>query len=198
LLLNYKMFTIKVFLHDNRIYNIPMMRDFLSEYVDPTGIVNPEGIKFLTSQFYFLNQINYAILKCYDYKTLFMLYAYSTSFRDSISFYTLTKTIKLNEVSRIFNHTHISKDNMLTPDGTSLVFGPGIHCNASIRINNYNTIYRNYYAYCYAHTTPPPTHQSITTFQYNTTFPTTPKKHKSDEELVCPDAPKKPRRSILE
>lgn len=231
------MFIIHITLYDGRSFAIPVMRHLLPSYVQSDGYINVEGIKFLTSQFYFLNQINFAMLRCNDFKSLFMLYAHKQSFRKSITFSSFTKTVKMSDTSKIFNYTFIKKDNMLTPEGCQLVFGPGeFNTTALISITNYNTIYTEYIDYCKACVAPPPVHQPSFGFGFGSSVlvapptpffgftpqtsttqshkfngfgngfgsvnlsdvqgePSTPtKKHKNEDELVCPDAPKKTRK----
>lgn len=253
-------FTIHISLYNGHTYSIPICRNFLPKFVDSTGYINNEGITFLTNEFYFLNQIRSAMIRCNDFKTLFMLFSHKSSFRDSISFQSQISMRPMNICSRIINHEHIGLNNFLTSEGIELVFGSQQHKNVWIHIQNYSVVFTEYYAYCVSQVLPPPVKQPGFGFGYtfgasnintpvgffnlslpvptptfvspfrnssieetndrevinvesdndkmytrnifgtkmtsvSTSVPRTPeKKHKSDEELVCPDAPKKVRK----
>jgi hypothetical protein len=124
-------------------------------FVDSTGYINHEGITFLTNEFYFLNQIRSAIIRCNDFKTLFMLFSHKTSFRNSISFHSQTSMRTMNSCSRIINHTHIGLNNFLTPEGIELVFGTQQHESVWIHIQNYSDVFTDYHAYCSSQTPQP-------------------------------------------
>jgi hypothetical protein len=96
---------------------------------------------------------------------------------------------RLKDCSLIFNHTHIGVNNFLTPEGVELIFGPHHYNNACIYISNYFQVFKEYYEYC---------SEDFITVTLPVTLPlpqpvTPERKHKADEELVCPNAPKKAR-----
>jgi hypothetical protein len=232
------MFSIHISLFDGQVFSLPIPRKFLPKFVDFTGTINSEGLTFLSNEFYFLNQIRFAMIRCNDFKSLFMLFAHKTVIRESISIKTSFASRELKDCSRVFNHIHIGMNNFLTPEGIELVFGSQQFNTAWMHINNYNVVFNEYHEYCVAHVSQPPTHQpsgftsvgfssgGFSGFSgfggfggfggFDTTSrktnplnlpplvpmfppkgfdikkPTTPeKKHKAEEELECPGAPKK-------
>lgn len=144
----HNMFSIHINLHDGNTYTIPIPRKFVPEFVLPSGIITPDGITFLLNEFYFLNQIHYAIIKCNDYASMFMLFGHKNIIRDSIVINTINTIRQLKDCSRIFNHTHIGINNFLTPEGVELIFGPQYYNNAWIYISNYFQVFKEYYEYC--------------------------------------------------
>lgn len=243
------MFSIQISLFDGQTYTLPILRGFSPKFIDSTGAINSDGIKFLTNEFYFLNQIRSGMVRCTNFKSLFMMFAHKNVIRESITIKTSFASRDLKDCSKIFNHTHIGMNNFLTPEGIELVFGSQQFITSWIHINNYIPVFNEYYDYCVAHVSQPVTHQpSIPTFKgfgsgfgsgfditsqtqptlaplvshptrfiifeepkdsekidttkfieptetTKTTKPSTPqKKHKADEELVCPGAPKKGRK----
>jgi len=165
-------------LYDDSTYTIPIPHKFVPEFVLPSGIITHEGITFLLNNFYFLNQIRYATIICNDYTTMFMLFGYKNTIRDSIIINTSTTMRRLKDCSYIFNHTHIGINNFLTPEGIELIFGTK-YTNAWIYIINYFQIFKEYHEYCC---------EDVVKLQV-----TPEKKHKAIEDLVCPCAPKKAR-----
>jgi len=212
------MFSIYISFFDGQTHTLPIPRGFSSTFIYPSGTITPEGLTFLSNQFYFLNQIRSGMVRCNDFKSMFMLFAHKSSVRESISIKTPFTTHNLKDCSKIFNHTHIGMNNFLTPEGIELIFGSQQFNTALIpwiHITNYNVVFNEYYEYCVAHVTQPPTSNKFGGFGTvfggfaksnkleefdlanfkSLTEPTTPqKKHKSDEELECPGAPKKGRK----
>jgi len=205
------MFSLLITLYDGRNYIFPIFKNFQQKYIDSTGSVTSDGIKYITEKFYFLNQIQKTEVYCNDFKTFFMMFGHKHSIREALTIYTNTKSKKLIDSSRIFNHTHIGTYNYLTPDGVKLVFGSECDEQAWISITNYEIVFNEYYEYCKGYDSQPPTHKP-SGFGFGISFGTgtgdfcsftsceplfsTPpqKKHKADEELICPDAPKKVRK----
>ena len=208
------MFSILISLYDGRSYIFPIFKNFQIRYIDSSGTFTPDGIKYISDKFYFLNQIQKAEVYCDNFKLLLTLFGHKQTIRNALTVYTPNSSKKLIDSSRIFNHTHISTNNYLTPEGVKLVFGTDCNEHAWILISNYQIVFDEYYKYCESYESQPPTHKSSGFgFGYslgcgeismplfkNVTTPlfknvnTPQKKHKSEEELICPGAPKKIRK----
>lgn len=155
------MFSIHISLFNGQVFTLPIPRNFLPKFVDFTGTINSEGLTFLSNEFYFLNQIRSGMIRCDDYKELFVLFAHKNVIREAISIKSTfaTPEVKLKDCSKIFNHTHIGMNNSLTPEGIELVYKSQQFNQAWIHINNYNVVFNEYHEYCIAHVSQPPIHK---------------------------------------
>lgn len=179
------LFLINISLCDGQTFSLPIPRKFVTRYVNPDGSITSEGLAFLTDQFYFSSYIQSGMICCNDLPLLFKLFAHKNAIRESISIRASTlhelREVKLSDCSRIFNSNHIDMNIYLTREGISLVFGSDQYKIAWLYINNYTIVFNEI--------------NEIYEYQGKSVEPSTPeKKHKSDEELVCPDAPKKTRK----
>lgn len=196
------MFSIIISFYDGHTQTLPIPRSFIPLYINSNGMITYDGIVFLTNQYFFLDEIRSGMVKCNDYKSLIMLFGHKNLIRESISIKTSFESRYLKDCSKIFNHTHIGMGHFLTPKGFELVFGSNEYNTSWIHIDNHFIVFKEFYEYCQAHVSDTITKQPSfisTSIPQPTTQPTTQlttpqKKHTADNDIICPDAPKKGRK----
>jgi hypothetical protein len=215
---NHEVFTIKAVLSNNTTYSLPFMHDFDEKYVDVNGSVNETGVKYLQSKYYFLQNITEVKIVCNNIYMLCSLFYTKSDFRNSVTFVSFNTRITGSNISRIFNPLHLNLFGTLTEDGYKLIFGDKLYTSNHIQITNYQNMIKLYLDYCFEkydekegrvimneNTASSAQAKVISNFSFMTYVscsndqvanPKTPeRKHKADEQ-ICPDAPKKSKKTV--